>query len=113
MEQSTFTGNEFPIQKYRITIPEVNYSEEVEGNCSGSQCSHSITADGSDVRFNTPYLVEVTAVNTCNLESRPVTVNVTVIAYGEYSKIMVFNLVINVNYIYMYVLYFMNVCPCI
>ena len=83
---ATYTGNEFPIQKYRIVISEIKYSEEVEGNCSGSQCSYSITADGSDVRFNTPYFVEVTAVNTCDLESRPATLNVTVLAYGEYNN---------------------------
>ena len=86
---ATYTGNEFPIQKYRIVISEINYSEEVEGKCSGSQCSHSITADGSDVRFNTPYLVEVTAVNTCDLESSPANLSVTVLAYGEYYQFII------------------------
>ena len=84
----TYTGNKFPIQKYRITIPGTNYSEEVETGivCNGSQCSHSLTTDGRDVEFNRTYLVELTAVNTCDLESSPEILNVEVIAFGEFIK---------------------------
>ena len=84
----TYTGNESPIQKYRISIPGINYSEEVERTtlCNGSQCSYSLTADGRDVKFNTTYLVELTAVNTCDLESNGTNLNVEVVAYGKFTK---------------------------
>ena len=83
--RSTYTGNDSPIQKYRITIPEINYTEEVNRTtvCNGSQCSHNLTADGRDVEFNTTYLVELTAVNTCDLESNGTTLNVTFLTFGE------------------------------
>ena len=51
--------------------------------CSGSQCSYTLTAEGRDVDFNTAYLVELTALNTCDFESSE-DLNVTVVAYGKY-----------------------------
>ena len=72
-------GNLISIATYRITIPAVvGYSEEEIGT------EHSITADGSDVMFNTLYDVEVTAVNTCGLESNPASITVNIAASGEY-----------------------------
>ena len=89
--EPTYTGNELPIQKYIITISGTNYSEEVERTAvcirNGSQCSHILTADGRDVEFNTTYLVtvELTAVNTCDLESISATLNMEIVACGEFS----------------------------
>ena len=69
------------IVRYRITIIQsINYSEEE--NCMEPKCSHTITADGSGVRFNTPYLVEVIAVNTLGEESSGVSITVTIQATG-------------------------------
>ena len=75
-----FTGGSLiSIATYRITIPAVvGYSEEESGTV------HTITADGSDVMFNTLYDVEVTAVNTCGLESNPASITVNITASGEY-----------------------------
>ena len=71
-------GNGVTIESYRITIPAVSsYSEEESGT------AHTITADGSDVMFNTLYDVEVTAVNTDGQESSPATVSITVTATGQ------------------------------
>ena len=55
----------------------VGYSEEEIGT------AHTITADGSDVMFNTLYDVEVTAVNTCGLESSPANITVNITASDE------------------------------
>ena len=80
-----YTGNEFPIQIYNIEIPEINFFEEVGANCS--KCSHNLTADGSNVvEFNTTYLVELTAINTCYLKSSPATLNVIILAYGKFTE---------------------------
>ena len=86
--EPTYTGNEFPVQKYRISIPGTDYSEEVERTtvCNGSQCSHNLTADGRNVKFNTTYLVKLTAVNTCDLESIPATLNVTILVHGKFTE---------------------------
>ena len=76
-------ASEGDIVMYRITIQGTNYFEEV--SCTETECTHSITADGSEVIFNTQYNVEVTAINTCNLGSTParITVNITVELNGE------------------------------
>ena len=71
-------GNESSIQMYRIRIPEINYSEEENGT------AHTITADGTGVMFNTPYEVEVTAINTCGLESNPAVIAFNIEAGGNY-----------------------------
>ena len=86
--ESAYSGNEFPIQKYRITIPGINYSEEMERTtvCNSSQCSHILTADDRDVKFNITYLVNLTAVNTCDLESIPITENVEVVACRKFTE---------------------------
>ena len=73
-------GSGVTIVRYRITIQSINYSEEE--NCTESKCSHTITADGSGVRFNTPYLVEMIAVNTLGEESSGVSITVTIQATG-------------------------------
>ena len=78
-------GNVISIATYRITILQVSgYSEEESGT------AHTITADGSDVMFNTPYDVEVTAVNTCGLESNPASITVNIAASGEYISTLYF-----------------------
>ena len=84
----TYTGNEFPIQKYRIVIPGTNYSEEVNPTtvCNSSRCSHILTVDGRDVEFNTTYLVELTAINSCDLESIAATENVRIVACRKFTE---------------------------
>ena len=82
----TYTGNEFPIQKYRIAI---NYSDEEVNRttvCNGSRCSHNLTVDGRDVEFNTTHLVNLTAINSCDLESISATENVEVVAYRKLQR---------------------------
>ena len=57
--------------------------------CTGSRCSHSFTVDGRDdnVVFNTPYeiTIDITAINTCGMESSPATGMGTLeyVAHGE------------------------------
>ena len=69
----TDTGNGLPIQTYNITLPEIDYSETM--NCSDSSCSHTFPVDGSgdNVMYNTVYVdpVNITAINTCGMESSP------------------------------------------
>ena len=86
--EPTYTGNEFPIQKYRIAIPGTNYSEEVNRTtvCNGSRCSHNLTVDGRDVEFNTTHLVNLTAINSCDLESIAATENVGVVACRKFTE---------------------------
>ena len=73
-------GNGVSIESYRITIPAVmGYSEEESGT------AHTITADGSDVMFNTLYDVEVTAVNSDGQESSPARVYVNITENGEHT----------------------------
>ena len=54
------------------------YSEEDSGT------AHTITADGSDVMFNTLYDVEVTAVNSDGQESNPARVYVNITENGKH-----------------------------
>ena len=61
---------------YRIKIGGTSYSADV--TCTESECTHTITADGSDVKFNMLYDVDITAVNTCGLESAPLTITVSI-----------------------------------
>lgn len=85
---STNTGNGLPIQSYNISLPEVDFSVTV-GSCNDSSCSYTITANDSDMRFNTPYMLEVTSINTCGLESSPLAgETVEFIAHGEYQNIL-------------------------
>ena len=72
----TFTGNDLPIQTYNITLPEIDYSETVD--CNDSSCSHTFPVDGSgdNVMYYNPFYevaVNVTAINTCGMESSPAT----------------------------------------
>ena len=60
-------GNGITIKKYRVTIPERNYSIIVEENDVAR--SYIIIADGIDIIPNIFYTIEVTAINTCNSES--------------------------------------------
>ena len=64
------------ISTYRIRIRGTTYSEEV--TCQELECAHTITADGSDVLFNTMYDVEITAVSTCGVESMPLIITVNI-----------------------------------
>ena len=76
-----FTGGDgISTLMYAITIPGVNYF--VEESCTGSNCSHTITADGI---FNTSYDVEVTAVNTCGEKSSPESITVRRETNGDFS----------------------------
>ena len=78
-------GNGVTIESYRITIPAVSsYSEEESGT------AHTITADGSDVMFNTLYDVEVTAVNSDGQESNPARVYVNISATGQYNNYVIY-----------------------
>ena len=72
-------GDETFIQMYRMRIPEISYSEEEDGTAR----SHTITANGTGVIFNTPYEVEVTAINKCEYESDPVVITVNIEAGGN------------------------------
>ena len=93
-EAPVFTGGDgVTIESYRITIPAVSgYSEEESGT------AHTITADGSDVMFNTLYDVEVTAVSSDGQESSPARVDVNISATGQYN-----NYVIYIIYYNMYI----------
>ena len=66
------------IQKYKITISEIDYSVEESGNA----LSHTITADSESVMFNTLYEVEVTVVNTSGDESDPASITIVIEASG-------------------------------
>ena len=72
-------GDETFIQTYTIRIPGTSYSEEENGTAR----SHTITADGTGVMFNTPYEVEVTAINECEYESDPAVIIVNIEAGGN------------------------------
>ena len=87
--RTTYAGNDSPIKKYRISIPGTNYSEEVNRTtvCNGSRCSHKLTVDGRDVEFNTTHLVNLTAINSCDLESIAATENVGVVACRKFTEI--------------------------
>ena len=78
-------GNGVTIDSYRITIPAVSgYSKEESGT------AHTITANGSDVMFNTLYDVEVTAVNSDGQESNPASkIDVNISATGQYNNMYV------------------------
>ena len=73
-------GDRITISKYRIQIPTINYTVEE----SGATQSHTIKEDGINVRFNTPYEVEVTAINTCGDESVPANITINIEASGKY-----------------------------
>ena len=66
------------IQKYKITISEIDYSVEESGNA----LSHTITADSESVMFNTLYEVEVTVVNTSGDESDPASITIVIEGSG-------------------------------
>ena len=88
----TDTGNGLPIQNYTITVTlsEIDYSETVTVDCSDSSCSHTFLVDGSgdNVMYNTEYeiAVNITAINTCGMESSPATGTGTLefVAHGQY-----------------------------
>ena len=71
-------GNETSIWKYRIRIPETNYSEEK----SGTELSHTLRANSINGSFNTLYKVDVTAINTCGNESIPASIVISIEANG-------------------------------
>ena len=62
----------------------MNYFVEV--SCTELNCSHTITANGIDIYFNTSYDVEVTAVNTCGEKSSPENVTVRIDDNGKFSN---------------------------
>ena len=66
---------------YRIIIPHTSYFKEV--SCTGSECKHAITVDGSDVMFSTHYDLEVTSINTCGEKSVPAIITVSIPRNGE------------------------------
>ena len=68
-------GNGSSIQKYRIRIPEISYYAEE------SDTIHIIT---TDVEVNVNYTVQVTAINTCELESEPASASLIIVAVGKY-----------------------------
>lgn len=70
-------GDGIIIQKYRIRIREVDYIEEEHG----TKPSHTI--DGTNMMFNRIYMVEVSAINTCEVESIPANISVTIEATGK------------------------------
>ena len=74
-------GDRIAILDYRIQIPTINYSVEE----SGIATSHNITADSTNVMFNTPYDVEVTAINTCENESDPARISICIKANSKYT----------------------------
>ena len=73
-------GNQIDILLYKIRIPELLYSGEEESTIH----SHAITANGSYIMFNMPYMVEVIAINTCEDVSDPATIMINVEASGKY-----------------------------
>ena len=73
-------GDRITILKYRIQIPIINYTAEE----SGTTQSHTITADNTNIMFNTSYDVEVTAINTCEEESVPAHIVINIEGRGKY-----------------------------
>ena len=71
-------GSGSSIQKYRIRIPEISYYAEE------SDTTHIITTDGTGVEVNVNYMVQVTAINTCELESDPTSISIIIVAIGKY-----------------------------
>lgn len=69
----------YPEHKYKIRIPEIYYSEEEDGTAR----THTITGGSDGVMFNTPYEVEVTAVDKCENESNPAIITVNIEAGGK------------------------------
>ena len=70
-------GSGSSIQKYRIRIPEIAYDEEE------SDTTHIITTNGTGVELNVNYMVQVTAINTCELESEPTNISIIIVAIGK------------------------------
>ena len=71
-------GSGSSIQKYGIRIPEIGYYAEE------SDPIHIITTDGTGVELNVNYMVQVTAINTCELESDPTSISIIIVAIGKY-----------------------------
>ena len=71
-------NREGDIVKYVIRIPSISYVGEETGNCPiGS--SHTIRVGGiSEVKFNTVYDVEVTAISVCGSESEQSNITVMI-----------------------------------
>ena len=71
------------IAKYTIKIPSINYVTE-DTNTSLTRNYHIIAAEeGTGVKFNTLYAVEVSTVGVCGSESEPANVSVRIEATGE------------------------------
>ena len=70
-------GSGSSIQKYGIRIPEISYYAEE------SDTTHIITTDGTGVELNVNYMVQVTAINTCELESDPTSISIIIVAVGK------------------------------
>ena len=73
-------GNQIAISKYKIRIPELNYSVEEESAIH----SHTIAANSTHIMFNMPYVVQVIAINTCEGVSDPANVTIIVEGSGKY-----------------------------
>ena len=71
-------GMEIFIQKYIIKIPDIDYSEEE----SGTVYTHNIVS--ADLMFNKLYDVEVSAINTCSIESDPANISVNIEANSKF-----------------------------
>ena len=81
-------GNGSSIQKYGIRIPEISYYAEE------SDTTHIITTDGTGVELNVNYMVQVTAINTCELESDPTSISIIILAIGIMSCMYVYTVVV-------------------
>lgn len=71
-------GDRITILQYKIQIPSINYTMEENGTTR----SHTITADSTNVMLDTPYEIEVTAINTCEDESVPAHIAINIEASG-------------------------------
>ena len=60
--------------KYRVRVVGTSYYEEI--SCAEVECTHTITADGNIVLFNTSYTVKVQSVDICGLESNPQNISI-------------------------------------
>lgn len=80
-------GNEVFINRYIISIASIDYY--MEENCTEMECTHLITTNGTDLLFNTNYIIEVRSLNTCGEESNAQTVEVIIGASSEFLHIAV------------------------
>lgn len=75
-------GNEIFVNRYTVSIASIDYY--MEENCTEMECTHVITTNGTDLLFNTNYIVEVTSFNTCGEESSAQIFEVSIGASSEF-----------------------------